>query len=271
MTSVCDPITCSGSLSVTPKHTWLLMTLTHFHDICHGTDTFVTSACDTITCSWPQWPHQMFRTFVYDTVTCMTSVWHVHDLCVTCSWPLCGKFVTPVTYSRPLCDIFMTSVWHVHDLCVASSWPLWHVHDLCLTCSWPLCVSEHYQDLDAASAQLMTRVGAATIHFTTVGVYTYKVSDVSDSFNSCSVIVNPGSKVKDQLSGFSAGTHRVGGAWWFHVSCTGLCESKVLARKEGRNLGFFHTWSTMTVMLEWILARSHLVFTFTSSQPWWSY
>ena len=219
MASVCDHITCSGSLSMT--HT-LLMTLTHFYDICHGTDTFVTSACGTSTCSWPLWPHHMFGTFVYDTVTCMTSVWHVHDLYDPIKF---GTFV----YDTVTC---MTSVWHVHDLCVASSWPLWPVHDLCLTYSWHLCVTEHYQDLDAASAQLMTRVGAATIHFTTVGVYTYKVSDVSDSFNSCSVIVNPGSKVKDQLSGFSAGTHRVGGAWWFHVFWAGLCESKILARKE---------------------------------------
>ncbi|XP_076447663.1 uncharacterized protein LOC143284653 isoform X3 [Babylonia areolata] len=54
--------------------------------------------------------------------------------------------------------------------------------------------SEHYQDLDAACSQLLTRVGASTMHFTTVGVYTYKLSDVGDTFNSCSVLVNPGSK-----------------------------------------------------------------------------
>ena len=41
----------------------------------------------------------------------------------------------------------------------------------------------------------MTRVGAASMNFTTVGLYTYKVADVGDAFNTCSIVVNPGSKV----------------------------------------------------------------------------
>ena len=42
----------------------------------------------------------------------------------------------------------------------------------------------------------MTRAGLATVNFTTIGVYTYKVSDVGDSFGAGSVIVNPGPKVR---------------------------------------------------------------------------
>ncbi|GFN84346.1 fibronectin, partial [Plakobranchus ocellatus] len=50
------------------------------------------------------------------------------------------------------------------------------------------------QSLDEEGVQLMTRAGLATTGFTTIGVYTYKVSDVGDSFGAGSIIVNPGPK-----------------------------------------------------------------------------
>ncbi|GFR62052.1 hypothetical protein ElyMa_001861900 [Elysia marginata] len=50
------------------------------------------------------------------------------------------------------------------------------------------------QSLDEEGIRLMTRAGLATTNFTTIGVYTYKISDVGDSFGAGSVIVNPGPK-----------------------------------------------------------------------------
>ncbi|XP_012935394.1 uncharacterized protein LOC101845075 isoform X2 [Aplysia californica] len=50
------------------------------------------------------------------------------------------------------------------------------------------------QGMNSDALQLMTRSGLASVNFTTIGVYTYKISDVADNFDSCSVIVNPGPK-----------------------------------------------------------------------------
>ncbi|XP_046358181.2 uncharacterized protein LOC124136325 [Haliotis rufescens] len=54
--------------------------------------------------------------------------------------------------------------------------------------------AEMYIDLDEASMKLLTRVGHATYHFTTIGVYNFRVADTGDSFTTCSVVVNPGSR-----------------------------------------------------------------------------
>ncbi|XP_067685414.1 uncharacterized protein [Haliotis asinina] len=54
--------------------------------------------------------------------------------------------------------------------------------------------AEMYMDLDEASMKLLTRVGHATYHFTTIGVYNFRVADTGDSFTTCSVVVNPGSR-----------------------------------------------------------------------------
>ncbi|KAL3853216.1 hypothetical protein ACJMK2_016773 [Sinanodonta woodiana] len=53
---------------------------------------------------------------------------------------------------------------------------------------------ETYQHLDDESLKVCTKVGMATTHFTTIGVYHYRVSGAPESMNTCSVIVNPGSK-----------------------------------------------------------------------------
>jgi len=62
---------------------------------------------------------------------------------------------------------------------------------------------EEYQYLDEASLTLCTKVGLATTHFSTIGVYHYRIADSPAEFNTCSVIVNPGPKVGKlpQISG----------------------------------------------------------------------
>ncbi|XP_025107507.1 uncharacterized protein LOC112572161 isoform X5 [Pomacea canaliculata] len=54
--------------------------------------------------------------------------------------------------------------------------------------------SEHFQDLDTSGVRLLSRVGAATVYFSVVGTYTYRISNAVDGFSSCSILVNPGSK-----------------------------------------------------------------------------
>ena len=61
-------------------------------------------------------------------------------------------------------------------------------------------VSEEYQYLDDESLALVTKVGMATTHFSTIGVYHYRVAESPDSLNTCSVIVNPGPKVRNYLA-----------------------------------------------------------------------
>ena len=58
---------------------------------------------------------------------------------------------------------------------------------------------EVYQYLDDESLALVTKVGLATTHFSTIGVYHYRVAESPDSLNTCSVIVNPGPKVSGDL------------------------------------------------------------------------
>lgn len=55
--------------------------------------------------------------------------------------------------------------------------------------------TEHFQDLDTSGVRLLSRVGAATVYFSVVGTYTYRISNAVDGFSSCSILVNPGSKV----------------------------------------------------------------------------
>ncbi|KAH3839787.1 hypothetical protein DPMN_113224 [Dreissena polymorpha] len=52
-----------------------------------------------------------------------------------------------------------------------------------------------FQYLDGESLTLCTKVGLATTHFSTIGVYQYRIADSPAEFNTCSVIVNPGPKV----------------------------------------------------------------------------
>ena len=59
---------------------------------------------------------------------------------------------------------------------------------------------EEYQYLDDESLALVTKVGMATTHFSTIGVYHYRVAESPDSLNTCSVIVNPGPKVRNNLA-----------------------------------------------------------------------
>ncbi|XP_052779768.1 uncharacterized protein LOC128217013 isoform X4 [Mya arenaria] len=53
---------------------------------------------------------------------------------------------------------------------------------------------EVYKYMDEASLMLYTKVGLATTHFSTIGVYNYRIADSPSDFNTCSVIVNPGPK-----------------------------------------------------------------------------
>ncbi|KAK3579080.1 hypothetical protein CHS0354_029940 [Potamilus streckersoni] len=70
--------------------------------------------------------------------------------------------------------------------------------DVCLNPTFKKSVSaqekETYQHLDEESLKVCTKVGMATTHFTTIGVYHYRVNGAPESMNTCSVIVNPGSK-----------------------------------------------------------------------------
>ena len=58
---------------------------------------------------------------------------------------------------------------------------------------------EEYQYLDDESLAVVTKAGLATTHFSTIGVYHYRVAESPDSLNTCSVIVNPGPKVSSDL------------------------------------------------------------------------
>jgi len=58
------------------------------------------------------------------------------------------------------------------------------------------CITEVFHYMDKDSLALCTKVGLATTHFSTIGVYHYRVADSPSDFNTCSVIVNPGPKVK---------------------------------------------------------------------------
>ncbi|ESO91438.1 hypothetical protein LOTGIDRAFT_153880 [Lottia gigantea] len=51
-----------------------------------------------------------------------------------------------------------------------------------------------YHMLDEESASLITMSGLATCQFTTIGVYHYRIAETDENINTCSVIVNPGSK-----------------------------------------------------------------------------
>jgi len=53
-----------------------------------------------------------------------------------------------------------------------------------------------YQFLDEQAVKLCTEVGLATTNYNNIGVYHYRVADGPADMNTCSIIVNPGSKVK---------------------------------------------------------------------------
>ena len=52
------------------------------------------------------------------------------------------------------------------------------------------------QYLDDEAIKLCTDVGCATVFYNTVGVYHYRVANGPDNLNTCSVIVNPGERVR---------------------------------------------------------------------------
>ena len=60
-------------------------------------------------------------------------------------------------------------------------------------------IIEIVQYLDDESLTLCTKVGLATTHFSTIGVYHYRIADSPADFNTCSIIVNPGPKVRSLI------------------------------------------------------------------------
>ncbi|CAG2248845.1 unnamed protein product [Mytilus edulis] len=58
---------------------------------------------------------------------------------------------------------------------------------------------EKYHHLNEDAIRLCTSVGLATTQYTTIGVYNYRIVNGPDSMNTCSVIVNPGPKLMDDI------------------------------------------------------------------------
>lgn len=61
-------------------------------------------------------------------------------------------------------------------------------------------VTGQWQYMDEEAAKLCTRLGLATVQYSTVGVYHYRVTETRNAISTCSVIVNPGPKVNPTYS-----------------------------------------------------------------------
>ncbi|XP_055958273.1 uncharacterized protein LOC126828357 [Patella vulgata] len=102
-----------------------------------------------------------------------------------------------------------------------------------------------YHVLDGESAGLMTRVGLATNHFTTIGVYHYRIAETDESVNTCSIIINPGSKnntVHLTDNGFEPKVLTIrpnDRVWWVWQSCKKQHNILQVSHQGGRIDGGF--------------------------------